>query len=154
MLIGLFQNFRCGFFIFGFIRLLDSDPLRISPTNKKIFWSDNKFSSAAAAHANLKFFREIGDRLKETGKTLPLLSIRSFGGGWNDSSPDLSSRRGSHRRMERFKWLPQSLLGGGQDQEEDPLGEFDDGSCSLSPLQVLHSFDHFLLINRGCFLCS
>lgn len=40
-------------------------------------------------------------------------------------------------RMERFKWIQRSLLGDDREQEDDLLGEFGDGSCSLSPLQVL-----------------
>ncbi|URE46995.1 Got1/Sft2-like family [Musa troglodytarum] len=56
--------------------------------------------------------------------------------------------------MERFKWLPQSLLGGGQDQEEDPLGEFEDGSCSLSPLQRLYGFAASLVVGLAFMLLS
>ncbi|CAL9122347.1 uncharacterized protein LOC135596047 [Musa acuminata AAA Group] len=56
--------------------------------------------------------------------------------------------------MERFKWLPQSFLGGGQDQEEDPLGEFDDGSCSLSPLQRLYGFAASLVVGLAFMLLS
>ncbi|RRT45375.1 hypothetical protein B296_00055179, partial [Ensete ventricosum] len=76
------------------------------------------------------------------------LPIPSITGGWNDLCRDISSRRSDHRRMERFKWIPQSLHGGDQDRDEDLLGEFE-GSDSWSPLQVLH-----LLCRFGCLIAN
>ncbi|KAG6526541.1 vesicle transport protein SFT2B-like [Zingiber officinale] len=56
--------------------------------------------------------------------------------------------------MERFKWIQRSLLGDDREQEDDLLGEFGDGSCSLSPLQRLYGFAASLVIGFAFMLLS